>query len=128
MPFPSPENDDEPAERRRRRDRRAYDSSVIRRAAAAIAVALALTACAGGGSQTQCGTDGCTVTFPRTGDATVSVLGIDARLLGVQGGNAELDVEGQRIVVPVGGETTAGGFTVGVTEVTDTAVTVRIRP
>jgi hypothetical protein len=97
----------------------------------AVLVALVLAAgaaCAGGGgSQTQCGIDGCTVTFPRSGDASVSVLGVDARLLGVQNGTADIEVAGQRLAVPVGGETSTEGFTVGVQEVTDTAVVVRIR-
>lgn len=96
----------------------------------AVLVALVLAtgaACSSGGSQTQCGTDGCTVTFPRSGDATVSVLGVQARLLGVQNGAADLEVAGQRVTVPVGGETSAEGFTVGVQEVTDTSVVVRVR-
>ena len=96
----------------------------------AVLVALVLAtgaACASGGSQTQCGIDGCTVTFPRSGDASVSVLGVDARLLGVQNGTADIEVAGQRLAVPVGGETSAQGFTVGVQEVTATAVVVRIR-
>lgn len=84
-------------------------------------------ACASAGSQTQCGIDGCTITFPRSGDATVSVLGVDARLVGVQNGAADIEVAGQRVTVPVGGETAAQGFTVGVQEVTDTAVVVRVR-
>jgi hypothetical protein len=90
--------------------------------------ALVLVAgCGGGGSQTDCGLDGCTVTFPRSGEATVSVLGIEARLVGVQDGTAQLEVAGQQISVPVGGETEAGGFTVGVESVTDTEVVVRVR-
>lgn len=87
------------------------------------------TGCGGGqGSQTDCGLDGCTITFPRSGEAAVSVLGVEARLVGVQNGSAELEVAGQRITVPVGGETQAGGFTVGVEQVTDTEVVVRVRP
>jgi hypothetical protein len=101
--------------------------------AVAVLTALVLTLGAagcggGGGSQTDCGLDGCTVTFPRSGDAAVSVLGIEARLLGVTGGTAELEVAGQRITVPVGGETNAEGFTVSVDRVTDTEVVVRVRP
>jgi hypothetical protein len=86
-----------------------------------------VTGCGGGGSQTDCGLDGCTITFARSGEAVVSVLGIEARLVGVQDGTAELEVAGQRITVPVGGETEAGGFTVGVERVTDTEVVVRVR-
>ncbi|MGH3586085.1 MAG: hypothetical protein ACRDQ0_07145 [Pseudonocardia sp.] len=90
--------------------------------------ALAFVAgCGGSGSQTDCGLDGCTVTFPRSGEATVSVLGIDARLVGVQEGTAQLEVAGQQISVPVGGETEAAGFMVGVEQVTDTEVIVRVR-
>ncbi len=93
-----------------------------------VLTALALvTGCGGGGSQTDCGLDGCTVTFPRSGEAAVSVLGVEARLVGVQDGTAELEVAGQRVSVPVGGETQAGGFTVAVEQVTDTEVVVRVR-
>ena len=81
-----------------------------------------------GGSNTDCGVDGCTITFPRSGDTSVSVLGVEARLVGVQNGTAELAVAGQTVTVPVGGETQAGGFTVGVEQVTDQKVVVRVRP
>jgi len=83
--------------------------------------------CGSGGTQTDCGLDGCTVTFPRSGDATVSVLGIEARLVGVQEGTAQLEVAGQQVTVPVGGEANAGNFTVVVEQVTDTEVIVRVR-
>ena len=92
-----------------------------------VLLAAVLVGCGGGNSQTECGLDGCTVTFPRSGEAAVSVLGVEARLIGVQNGTAELEVAGQRVTVPVGGETQAGGFTVGVESVTDTEVVVRVR-
>jgi hypothetical protein len=85
------------------------------------------TGCGGGNSQTDCGLDGCTITFPRSGEAAVSVLGVEARLVGVQDGAAQLEVAGQQITVPVGGETNAGNFTVAVEQVTDTEVVVRVR-
>jgi hypothetical protein len=94
----------------------------------AFVLALGAAGCGGSGSATQCGVDGCTITFPRSGDTSVSVLGIQARLVGVQNGAADIEVAGQKITVPVGGETTAEGFTVGVQSVTDTEVVVRIRP
>jgi hypothetical protein len=104
---------------------------VIRRAALSamsVLTALVLVAgCGGAGSQTECGLDGCTITFPRSGDVAVSVLGVEARLIGVQDGTAELEVAGQTVTVPVGGETQAGAFTVGVERVTDTEVIVRVR-
>jgi hypothetical protein len=104
----------------------------VNRRAATVLTALVLTlgaaACGGGGTRTDCGLDGCTITFPRSGDAVVSVLGIEARLVGVQNGAAELEVAGQQITVPVGGQANADGFTVGVERVTDSEVVVRLRP
>jgi hypothetical protein len=93
-----------------------------------VLAALVLVAgCGGGNSNVDCGLDGCTITFPRSGDAVVSVLGVEARLVGVQNGTAQLEVAGQQITVPVGGETEASGFVVGVDRVTDTEVVVRVR-
>jgi hypothetical protein len=100
---------------------------VFRTAFAALATAFLVAGCATAGTQTDCGLDGCTVTFPRSGDTSVSVLGVQARLVGVQDGTAELEVAGQRVTVPVGGQTEAGGFTVGVERVTDKEVVVRVR-
>src|SRR5690606_24096775 len=54
--------------------------------------ALVLTGCGGPGSRTDCGLDGCTVTFPRSGAVAVSVLGVEARLAGVQNGTARLEI------------------------------------
>lgn len=104
----------------------------LRRLAATMLAVLVLafvgaTACGGSaGSQTNCSFDGCTVTFQRTGTAEVSVLGVTAKLVGVEGGNATLEVAGQMVTVPVGGEATADGFTVRVERVTDTEVVARI--
>lgn len=110
---------------------RARLAVVIRRSGISVVSVLAalvlVAGCGGDGSQTQCGLDGCTVTFPRSGDAAVSVLGVEARLVGVQDGVAELEVAGQQITVPVGGETEAAGFMVGVERVTETEVVVRVR-
>jgi hypothetical protein len=105
---------------------------MIRRAAlsvlSVVAAVVLVAGCGGGGSQTECGLDGCTINFPRSGDTSVSVLGIEARLVGVQNGTAQVEIAGQTITVPVGGEANAEGFTVGVERVTDTEVVVRVRP
>ncbi|MDN5858092.1 MAG: hypothetical protein L0H84_05660 [Pseudonocardia sp.] len=103
---------------------------MTRRAASLLVSVLAafvLAGCGGGSSSTDCGLDGCTVTFPRSGDVAVSVLGVEARLVDVKGGVARLTVAGQEVTVPVGGETEAGGFRVAVEKVTDTEVVVRVR-
>jgi len=89
---------------------------------------LVLVGCGGGqGSRTDCGLDGCTVTFPRSGDVAVSVLGVQARLVEVRDSTAQLEIAGQQVSVPVGGETEAGGLKVGVERLTDTEVVVRLR-
>jgi hypothetical protein len=92
-----------------------------------LAVAVgALTGCGGQGSDTSCGVNGCTVTFNRNGTAEVSVLGVSARLVGVDQGVARIEVAGQTVEVPVGGQAEVGGFTVQVEEANDTQVVVRI--
>lgn len=93
-----------------------------------LTAAVLVAGCGGQGSQTDCGLDGCTITFPRGGETSVSVLGIEAQLVGVQNGTAQLQVAGQTVTVPVGGEANADGFTVGVESVTDSEVVVRVRP
>jgi len=91
----------------------------------ALAVGLgALTGC--GGGNTSCGTDGCTVTFPRTGSAEVSVLGVTARLIRVDADIAQVEVAGQTVMVPVGGQTEVAGLVVRVEQITDQQVVVRV--
>jgi hypothetical protein len=58
----------------------------------------------------------------------VSVLGINARLVSAANNQAQIEVAGQTITVPVGGETQSEGFTVRVERLTDTEVVVRITP
>ncbi len=92
----------------------------------ALAVAVgALTGC-GGGSNTSCGLDGCRVTFARSGPSEVSVLGVSARLVRVDADVAQVEVAGQTVTVPVGGQTEVGGLIVRVEQITDTQVVVRI--
>lgn len=93
-----------------------------------------VAACGGGGgesgSSADCSLDGCTVTFARAdvpgGTAEVSVLGVQARLVGVQDGTVDLEVAGQQVSVPVGTTTQVQGFTVGVESVDESAVVVGV--
>ena len=78
-------------------------------------------------SRTDCGLDGCTVTFPRSGNVAVSVLGLEAKLVEVRDNTARLEIAGQQVSLPVGGTTEAGGVQVGVERMTDTEVVVRLR-
>jgi hypothetical protein len=84
----------------------------------------ALAGC--GGGNTSCGVDGCTVTFPRSGTAEVSVLGVTARLVRVDADIAQIEVAGQTVMVPVGGQTEVGGLVVRVQEINDQQVIVRV--
>jgi hypothetical protein len=93
----------------------------------ALVVALgALAGCGGGASNTDCGLNGCTVTFARSGQSEVSVLGVTARLVRVDAGVAEVQVAGQTVTVPVGGQTEVAGLVVRVEQITDAEVVVRI--
>jgi hypothetical protein len=85
-----------------------------------------LTSCGGQGSATSCAVDGCTVTFARSGPGDVSVLGVTARLVRVDAEVAVIEVAGQTVTVPVGGQAEVGGFTVRVEQVTDAQVVVKI--
>ncbi len=49
-----------------------------------------------------------------------------SRLVGVDAGQASLEVGGRTVTVPVGGQTEVQGFTVTVESVTDTEVVVRV--
>lgn len=117
------------------RDVTITSSSLVLRHVLAAAAAVALVAgCGGGGaggdggSATSCDLSGCTVTFQRDSTTLVSVLGVQARLVGVDAGSVRIEVAGTTVTLPVGGTTEAAGLTVGVERVTDTDVVVRISP
>ena len=100
----------------------------LRAALAAALIALAVAGCGGGeGSKTQCALDGCTITFSRGAGGEVSVLGVTARLVGVEGNVATVDIAGNTVQVPVGGEAAAEGFTVGLQRLTEDEAVVRVR-
>lgn len=86
----------------------------------------AATGCGGQGTETTCTTSACTVTFDRGVDAEASILGIKVQLVGVKGDRVTLTVAGQRVTVPVGGESQADGVNVAVQEVTEDKVVVRV--
>lgn len=88
----------------------------------------ALTGCGGGseGTDTSCDLTGCTITFPRDGTPSVSVLGITAKMVSFENNQANIEVAGQTITVPVGGETQSEGWNVRVERATDTEVVVRV--
>jgi hypothetical protein len=79
------------------------------------------------GTKTDCSLSAsCTVTFERGVDAKTSILGIDVTLVGVKDDKVTLEVAGQKVTVPAGGQTEAEGFTVSVQKVTKQQVIVKI--
>jgi len=85
-----------------------------------------LTGCGGSGTDTQCSTTSCTVTFDRGVDAEASILGVSAELVRVRDQQATLRVAGQTVTVPVGGSKQGGDFTVAVREITADSVVVKV--
>ncbi|WP_181723183.1 hypothetical protein [Nocardia gipuzkoensis] len=94
----------------------------------ALVTPLGVAACTteGPGTKTDCAVSGCTVTFARGVDARASILGIEAKLIAVNGNLVTLSVGGQEVTVPVGETQSADGSTVTVQEVTDDKVVVKI--
>ncbi|HZM75723.1 MAG TPA: hypothetical protein VFC19_08340 [Candidatus Limnocylindrales bacterium] len=96
-------------------------------AAAVLSLSL-LTACGGGeGTDVDCNLDRCTVTFDRGADAKASVLGVEAKLVSVEGDKATVEVAGERLTLTVGQPATeAEGLQVTLDSVTDTQVKIKI--
>jgi hypothetical protein len=92
----------------------------------ALAVAV-LAGCSSEGAETNCGLDQCTVTFDRGVDAQASVLGVDAKLVGVEGDQVTLEVAGEQLTLTAGQSgTEVSGLNVKVESVTDSNVVVKI--
>lgn len=95
--------------------------------AAFTAVTSAACTAQGPGSTTNCDVSGCTVTFQRGVSASASILGVDAKLVAVNGNLVTLDIAGQQVTVPAGEQGQAAeGLNVAVQEVTDQQVVVKI--
>lgn len=95
-------------------------------AIALVGLALGSQGCSSEGAQTDCNLSACTITFDRATDAKVSILGIEAKLVRVSGNKAQLQVGGQPVTAPVGGEAQAGDFSVSVRKITQNDVVVRV--
>lgn len=93
----------------------------------ALVFGLALAGCGGEGTTTSCSLDSsCTVTFDRGVDAEAQILGVEARLVKVEGSDVTIEVAGEQVTAPVGQPVNAGDFQVEVEEVTDSEVKVKI--
>ena len=103
----------------------------IRRAAgllAGLALGVAVLAgCSSEGAATDCGLDACTVTFDRGVDASATILGVEAKLIGAQGDQVTVEVAGEQLSLTVGQQATeVGGFAVTLDSVTDQQVKIRV--
>jgi len=102
------------------------------RRAAGLLAALALGAtllagCSSEGASTDCGLDACTVTFDRGVEASASILGVDAKLIGADGDQVTIEVAGEQLSLTVGQQATeVAGLSVTLDSVTDSEVKVRI--
>jgi hypothetical protein len=102
---------------------------LARYAAAAFLSLTLLTACGGGseGTDVDCGLDQCTVTFDRGVDAQASVLGIEAKVVKVEGDQVTLEIAGEQLTLTVGQPASdVEGFQVTLQSVTDSQVKVKI--
>jgi hypothetical protein len=92
----------------------------------ALGVAL-LSGCGSEGASTDCGLNTCAITFDRGVEASANVLGVEARLVGVQGDQVIIEVAGEQLSLLVGQQgTEVGGFTVTLDSLTDEQVTIRV--
>ncbi|NUS42939.1 MAG: hypothetical protein HOQ24_04530 [Mycobacteriaceae bacterium] len=94
----------------------------------AVPALLGLTGCSadGPGTKSDCDLTGCTVTFDRGVDASVKVLGVEAKVVAVNGNTVTMKVGNQQVDVPVGETEPSNGMSVTVKELTNDKVTVKI--
>ncbi|HZN19369.1 MAG TPA: hypothetical protein VFB84_14510 [Micromonosporaceae bacterium] len=94
---------------------------------AALALSLAVLAgCGSEGVDTSCSLDSCTLTFDRGVSANASVLGVDVKLVGVENGQVDLEVAGQRVNLNRGQTERAGAFDITLERMTEEQVVVRV--
>ncbi|MFC3501817.1 hypothetical protein ACFOOK_12710 [Micromonospora krabiensis] len=93
----------------------------------ALGVAL-LAGCSSEGADTDCSIAGsCTVTFQRGVDASASILGVDAKLVGVQGDQVTVEVAGEQVTLLAGQQAAeVGGLAVTLDSVTDQEIKIRV--
>ncbi|MEU7751806.1 hypothetical protein AB0B57_14545 [Micromonospora sp. NPDC049101] len=95
---------------------------------AGLALGLAVLAgCSSQGASTDCGLDACTVTFERGVDASATILGVEAKLVGAEGDQVTVEVAGEQLTLTTGQQAAeAGGFAVTLDSVTDQQVKIRV--
>ncbi|WFE39600.1 hypothetical protein [Micromonospora sp. WMMD998] len=113
-------------------NRRATPAPTSARRAAGMLAGLALGAallagCSSNGADTDCGLDACTITFDRGVEASATILGVEAKLVGAQGDQVTVEVAGEQLSLTVGQQATeVGGLQVSLDGVTDQQVVLRV--
>lgn len=85
-----------------------------------------LAGCGSEGVDTSCSLNACTLTFDRGVSAKASVLGMDVKLVGVENGQVDLEVAGQRVNLNRGQTERAGAFDVTLQKMTEDEVVVQV--
>lgn len=80
----------------------------------------------GNGTSTNCSPTACTVTFDQGVNAEANILGVKAKLIGVQGQQVTVEVAGQRVQVVAGQPVDVGAVRVTVQEITAQKVVLQI--
>ncbi|MFY1632632.1 hypothetical protein ACN27F_04965 [Solwaraspora sp. WMMB335] len=96
-------------------------------AAALVLGAALLAGCSSEGASTECGLDACTVTFDRGVEASASILGVEARLVGAEGDRVTVEVAGEQLTLTVGEQATeVAGLYVTLERVTESQVAIQV--
>jgi hypothetical protein len=86
-----------------------------------------LAGCSSEGADVSCSLNDCTVTMDRGAEAQATVLNVDIKLVGVANDQVTLEVEGNKVTVPVGGGgVEVAGLNVSVQEVTGDKVVLKV--
>lgn len=86
-----------------------------------------LAGCSSEGASTDGALDACTVTFDRGVDASATILGVEAKLIGAQGDQVTVEVAGEQLSLTVGQQAAdVGGLAVTLDSVTDQEVKIRV--
>ncbi|GAA1592435.1 hypothetical protein GCM10009828_016780 [Actinoplanes couchii] len=99
-----------------------------RRIATALATAaLGLTLLTGCGDDVDCGLDQCTVTIQRETNASVQVLGVEAKFVSADENTVTMDIAGEQIQLTKGQQAVdVGGLQVTLSSVTSDAIQLEI--
>jgi hypothetical protein len=96
-------------------------------AAALVSAALGLTLLTGCSDDVSCGLDKCSVTIQRQTNASVEVLGVEAKFVSADKDTVTLDIGGEQVKVTKGEQAVeVGGLQVSLSGITQDAIQIEI--